>query len=256
MAERAWPCAGRSDTAAWFQLWPEGPRGAAPPPHTGAALMDMVAVDADARRSIYCQPLYSTRSFAPVLAATPPAAARAGENPAQDPNPGPDAPAAPDAATAPSGGHVAGGDEAEARPPMVYVGSDAGVSAVGGPGAASGAAGPNPVARSGSWPDEREAGGAQQADAATPQRPRPASAPAAVRRSSLLPCHLLACRAQALKWKSPLGLVHAHNMPASLRLASCVQRTCIPLSRQPEIKANSMLHKLKMPALGVPASAR
>ena len=188
MADRAWPCAGRSDSAAWFQLWPEGPRGAAPPPHTGAALMDMVAVDADARRSVYCQPLYSARSFAPHLAAAPPAAAHAGENPTSDPHPGPDAPAAPDAAPAPSGGHTAGGDEAEARRPVVYVDSDAGVSAVGSPGAApDAAAGPNPVARSGSWPDEREAGGAQQADAATPQRPRPASAPAAVRRSSFKP---------------------------------------------------------------------
>ena len=146
-------------------------------------------MDADARRSVYCQPLYSARSFAPHLAAAPPAAAHAGENPASDPSSGPDAPAAPDAAAAPSEGHAAGGDEADARRPVVYVRSDAEVSTVRGPGAALDAAvGPNPVARSGSWPDEREAGGAQQADAeATPQRPRPASAPAAVRRSSHQP---------------------------------------------------------------------
>lgn len=155
----------------------------------------MVAVDTDARRSVYCQPLYSARSFAPALAAAPPAAAHAGEYPASDPSPGPDAPAAPDAAPAPGGGHAAGGGEAEAARPVVYVDSDAGVSAVGGPGAAPGAADPNPVARSGSWPDEREAGGVQQADAATPQRPRPASAPAAVRRSSLQLSQLLACHA-------------------------------------------------------------
>ena len=191
--KRFWLCAGHSDTAAWFQLWPEGPRGASAPPHTGAALLDMVAVDADARRSVYCQPLYSARSFAPALAAAPPAAAHAEGTPTADPNPGPDAPAAPDAAPAPSGSHAAGGDEADAQRPVVYVGSDAEVSAVGSPGAAPGAAGPNPVARSGSWPDEREAGGAQQADAeATPQRPRPASAPAAVRRSSL-PQYWLSC---------------------------------------------------------------
>ena len=182
LAKRFWPCAGCSDTAAWFQLWPEGPRGAVPPPHTGAALMDMVAVDADARRSVYCQPLYSARSFAPLLRAAAPLAADAGKSSACDPKPGPGTPALPDAATTPNVAHATGGTEAEARGPVVFCGPDGGVSAERTPGAAAGAA-DAAVARSGSWPDERELGGAQQADAATPQRPRPASAPAAVRRS-------------------------------------------------------------------------
>jgi hypothetical protein len=175
-----------ADAGAWFQLWPEGGVAGAEGGR-GAARLHMVTVDADARRDIYCQPLYSARSFQPPLggggpaataaaaaaaaAADPHAAAGAGVEPAD---------AAPrDAAAAGLNADAWGGPSRGSR-------RDDG-SAGQGLGAAAGEQGAERAAAAGGALEQRARGrearslteAAESTDVATPLRqPRPSSAPA------------------------------------------------------------------------------